>query len=61
MLVTRGKLKDVTMTHKSYTREAVELELTCSVFTVVICRQPLDCGAIKLPNSPALFIFCTLK
>jgi hypothetical protein len=71
MFVSQGKLQDVTMTHTSYCcsylsqtggiQEAVELELTFSVFIVVICRQPLDCGAIKVQNFPALGTFCALK
>lgn len=71
MSVTQEKLQDVTMTHTSScssyllqtggTQEAVELELICSVFIVIICSQPLYCEAIKLPEFPAVGTICTLK
>jgi hypothetical protein len=31
------------------------------MFIVVICGEPSDCGAIKLPNFLALGTFCALS
>jgi len=65
--VTQGKRQDVMiippycccyLLQTGCTQEAADLVLACSLFTVVVCRQPLDCGAKKFST---LDTFCTLS